>query len=228
MQILTVTIVGFLLFPDAHANDRPTNSSLEWIRNKWTIETIGFTRWSNVSDSIASLSVSFRLYYHKWGLCNPSALPATGSSLPPDPQLCGFDLETSKYSALCKSSTTFRIQNFETPTGPPVWFPCAPRSVFRSNESESCKGLTYYQKIVGTRGCKLYDSWWIENELERPWVKWRVSAFDEAPIPTINIKDDSANFFRSITFELVNGQKSVIKEMICEKCSYNFQILSWW
>ena len=111
MQLVTATAFAFLFSLHAGTDDDiwKWSADLEWIKNKWTLESPVFGRSCNATDPLSSTNISFKLFYHKWEACNPSASTPAGSSSPPDPRLCGIDLEASRILVRCSLYDDGRI-----------------------------------------------------------------------------------------------------------------------
>jgi hypothetical protein len=107
MQLLIITAFTLSFPSHVHASDNPSNTSLEWIKNKWTIGSPAFTRIGQYRNPLSSTAIGFKLYYHKWNACK---IPA-----PADPELCGLDLEASKKFIRCSLHDESELGGGPTP-----------------------------------------------------------------------------------------------------------------
>jgi hypothetical protein len=151
-------------------------------------------RLGNESDPVSTTHVGFDLYYHKWAPCSTSGSP------PRDPGLCGLDLDTSNAPARCGMYYDGEggAASGEVPHPRTLWRPCQGRWMQPTKEPEKCKGLSYQQRVAGVNGCHYILVPNVEHQSERPWIRWRVAAFDAGRDPALG--------FKSITIELANGQ----------------------
>jgi hypothetical protein len=227
-----ITAVAFLFSLHSRADDNPSNATLEWAKNRWMIKTLEFSRWrgENITDPFPSLSGHFCFYYNKMGPCNTSTLAAIGPSSRLDPELCGIDLETSKIPTLCRMCNTRPGQTSllggKMVSLRPSWLGCSGRNLGRYFESEECKGKTQSEKLKGVEGCiyKYVD----EGESERPWVKWRVVAFNQGFSLFLDSYNNPSNLFRSIVYEIVVGQRFVPHRIRMSPLLMIWQIFSRW
>jgi hypothetical protein len=196
MHLLTITAIAFMFSCHALAANNYTN--LTWVKNTWTIESPQFSHKADTIDPIASTNLGFKLYYHKWNACNTSSPAVVGSTAPPDPELCGLDLWTSEYWADC--SSRFDAQ----PNA--LWHACQGRYKPKTRD-DRCIGLVWYN--MGSNGCR-NDPNREEDVSEREWVRWRIIKVDESKLPPKNASyRDPWEFYRSMTVEVVNGQRLV-------------------
>jgi hypothetical protein len=204
MQILMAAAVAFLFPLHACANAGYWNSSMKWVKDKWTVESVSFTRLGNISDPKQSFNTGFELYYHEWTACNASA-PAAGSSFSPDPGLRGLDLETSKIGVRCSLYNDGPFgEQFPIPYPETFWRLCQGRW----KEKKNCKGKAYAEVLNETGDC-VYGHSMEEDMSGQPWIRWRAAAIDETPMSIADRITDPSKAFRSIRFELVNGQRLV-------------------
>jgi hypothetical protein len=228
MQLLRFTVCALLFFLHSRADNLP--SSLEWPKNTWTIDTIEFSSWirENSSHPGPSLSGHFYLYYDKRGPCTASPSSPTGSQSQPDQESCGIDMETSKVPILCRMCDTIPGQSNtlfgNITTRKPSWQECDGRRLDKYTESENCKGKTRNEKLKGVGGCIYrYDTVNSgEDKSERPWVKWRVAAFNIGFLMWLDSYNEPSNFFRSITYEVVVGQRSVSDRVLHPTFAHDF------
>jgi hypothetical protein len=210
MQLSTFLNFALLFASRSHANGYSLNSSLEWVKNKWTIENPEFTRLGNESDLVSSTSVAFQIWYHKWEACNTSTRGSTTASPQQDPDLCGLDLDTSYLPARCSLYYDGQLGapqgQWPKPYPKTLWRTCQGRWKLTIKEAESCKGTPYGQRLSGAGPCGYDSTHRAEDESERLWIKWRVIAFEEGLKLVNESKSSPWNSFKSITVEVVNGQ----------------------
>jgi hypothetical protein len=115
--------------------------------------------------------------------------------------------QRSQSGAPCRMTASLAIKTLPIPWPKGIWRPCVGRWLPQVRD-ERCRGLNLTQKIAGVGGCK-YRGPLVEDQSERPWLRWRIATFDEGPAPTVDIKGNSSTYFRSMTVEIVNGQRSV-------------------
>jgi hypothetical protein len=223
MQLFIVATLAFLMPSYLHAySDNPSNPSLDWMKDKWTIESPRFTRFGNATAILSSTGLEFKLYYNKWGACNRSARVPAASSSPLDPELCGLDFDASEVAVRCSLNDDGMLGDKYPPIPWPktLWRPCVGRWLPKIRD-ERCKGLNLTQKIAGVGGCKFRGPL-EEDRSERPWLRWRIAAFDEGAASTVDLNGISSTYFRSMTVEMINGQRSVYRLCLYYKCSQSF------
>jgi hypothetical protein len=223
MRLFTVTAFISLqaLFHSVIIADNSLGFVPEPLTNTWHIESFSFTRngrRSSREDTITPIDVRFELYHPKWKPCTVFAPGEFGLGTQ-DPNLC-VAYEDSKHPASCTSSGTSVNGNLLPASSPStVWHSCTGRQ-WRETD---CGNRTKFLDVMFKPECTSGPIGIKDHEVtsERQWVKWRVVRLDEPPLPTGNIEPDphkqsiymekdAEKPFRSITLEIVSGQRLVL------------------
>jgi hypothetical protein len=200
---------AFLLFTQACVADDGPKSPLHWVDDKWLIRNPAFMRLGNESDPVSTTHVGFDLFYHQWGPCNTIV---SGSSGRPNPGLCGLDFGISNLSSRCSMYYDKEGGVWAGLVAHPktLWRPCQGRWIPPVKMPKNCEGLTYQQMQAKVNGCNFVSASNVEDLSERPWIKWRVAAFESRDSNILaEVEDKPWSRFKSIVVEVVNGQRQV-------------------